>query len=124
VAASKIGIGKRRCATWTMSRMTAPEADVTTPIRRGRNGSGRLRPRRTALGAQRCLSCSNASASAPAPVGSIVGDRHLKLAARLVQRERPRHLTAIPPPSENLSCFASRENSTQSSCASASFSEK
>ena len=46
--------------------------DVTTPIRRGRNGSGRLRASSNSPSApSRCLSCSNASASAPAPVGSI-----------------------------------------------------
>ena len=53
------------------------------------------------------MSCSNASASAPAPVGSTLDDRHLKLAARLVERQPPagsdrhpfleRELEARPP---------------------------
>ena len=125
VAASRIGIGKRRCATWTMSRMTAPDADVTTPIRRGRNGSGRLRASSNSPSApSRCLSCSNASASAPAPVGSTAATDIWNLPRASYSVSRPRHRTAIPSSSENFSRYASRENSTQSSDASASFRQK
>ena len=69
---SRIGIGQRRWATRMMSRMTAPWGEVTTPRRRGSSGSGRLRAGSNSPSASsRFLSCSKASASAPAPVGSI-----------------------------------------------------
>ena len=49
--------------------MAAPRGEVTIPIRRGKRGSGRLRPaaNRPSAASLR-LSCSNASCSAPTPL--------------------------------------------------------
>ena len=52
-------------------RVLAPVGEVTTPIRRGRNGNGRLRAwSNRPSAASRALSCSKASWSAPTPFGS------------------------------------------------------
>ena len=56
--------------TVTRSRTAAPDLDVTSAMRRGRNGSGTLRAAsKSPSAASRFFSCSNASWSAPAPSG-------------------------------------------------------
>ncbi len=54
-----------------MSRIAAPSGDVTSAIRPGNGGIGRLCSRsKSPSAARRAFSCSKASASAPAPTGS------------------------------------------------------
>ena len=55
-----------------MSRITAPVGEVTTPITRGRNGSGRLRAAANSPSASsRALSLASKASSAPSPAISI-----------------------------------------------------
>ena len=82
--ASRIGIGKRRCATRTMSRMTAPCGDVTTPMRRGRNGSGRLR------------ACIEQTLGAEPLLELLEGERQ-RARARRLDRRRPSSGTCRAP---------------------------
>ena len=71
VSAIKIGTGKRRSTALMTSRTAAPLFEVTTPMRRGRSGSGRFfSAANSPSAASRALSCSSASASAPSPAGS------------------------------------------------------
>ena len=54
-----------------MSRITAPVGEVTTPMVRGMNGSGRLRAASNRPSAASCLRRASSSAiSAPTPAGS------------------------------------------------------
>ena len=55
-----------------MSRSAAPSIEVTSPMRRGRAGSGRLRDASNSPSAASFfLSCSNATCSGPNPCGSM-----------------------------------------------------
>ena len=55
-----------------MSRITAPEGDVTTPITSGRNGSARLRSAANSpSAASAALRFSSIAISAPTPAGAI-----------------------------------------------------
>lgn len=63
--------GFRLRSVVTMSRSTAPVGEVTTPIRRGRNGSARFRASSKSPSARICsLSFSSWASSAPMPAGS------------------------------------------------------
>ena len=64
-------IGKRRASTCSTSRTAAPLADVMTPMRRGRRGSGRLRSLANRPSAANCFfSRSNSRCRAPSPASS------------------------------------------------------
>ena len=69
--------------------MTAPVGEVTTPMRRGSIGSGRLRAgSKSPSFSSLSFSSSNACCSEPLPSGSSTCDGDLVLAARRVDAQR------------------------------------
>ncbi len=71
-----------------MSRNAAPSSDVTTPMRRGSTGSGRLRAASNRPSAWSVrFNCSNAAWSAPRPCGSSASHDELILALDLVHAQ-------------------------------------
>ena len=105
--------------------MTAPLGEVTTPIRRGKKGRGRLRSGANSPSAASLrFSSSKASASRPAPAGSSADHRDLELAPALVDREAPPAAHQLAVGDGAFSRLASRENITQSICASPSLRQK
>ena len=64
--------GKRSSSRWSMSRITAPVGEVTTPMVFGRKGSGFLRVGSNSPSASsRALVFSSSASSAPSPASSI-----------------------------------------------------
>ena len=92
-----------------MSRSAAPSSDVTTPMRRGSTGSGRLRPASNSPSAcSRRLSCSNAACSAPSPSGSSASQTSWYSPLTSYTLSRPRATTCMPSSGLNFSCARRR----------------
>ncbi len=108
-----------------MSRIAAPSIDVTMPILRGSEGSGRLRAAsRRPSACRRFFSWSSASCLAPTPLGSMSAQTIWYSPFGSYTPSRPRARTCCPSSSLNLSDRADALNITARSCAPASLSEK
>jgi hypothetical protein len=81
--------GKRSARRCRMSRITAPDGEVTTPITSGRNGSSRLRVEiEQAFGASFLRRSSSSLSSAPSPAQFEPVDDDLVARGAGVGRER------------------------------------
>src|SRR5690348_15815413 len=115
----------RRQATDSTSRTAAPLGEVTTPRRRGKTGSRRLRASSNNPSAcSFAFSNSNARRSAPSPASSMCSRINWKLPRGSYRLTRARASTRVPLPGRKRIRAFSRANIAQRTSAEASFNEK
>src|SRR3989475_1931693 len=114
--------GYRRPKTARTSCIAAPASDVTSPIRRGNVGRGRFRSAENSPSPwSRSRPCSNASLTAPCPIGRTCRATSWACPFAGNTSTSPRARTSIPSRSSNRRPAAAARNITHGTWAPASF---